>query len=62
MKIVTSGHHAGHGFAAAAYTVAYHPTFPRCNVRSQFAPDPMSDEILSRVLTVVHFVPSVDYP
>jgi 5,6-dimethylbenzimidazole synthase len=61
MKIETPGHHAEHEFTAAARAAVYHTIFSRRDVRGQFIPRPVPDEVLSRVLTAAHFAPSVGY-
>lgn len=61
MKINTPGHQAEHAFSEAAHAAVYHAIFSRRDVRGQFLPDPVPDEVLSRVLTAAHFAPSVGY-
>lgn len=61
MKIATPGHQAEHAFSEAARAAVYHAIFSRRDVRGQFLPDPVPDEVLSRVLTAAHFAPSVGY-
>ena len=39
----------------------YHAIFNRRDVRGQFVPDPVPDEVLARVLTAAHFAPSVGF-
>ena len=61
MKIATPGHQAEHAFSEAARAAVYHAIFSRRDVRGQFLPDPVPDEVLARVLTAAHFAPSVGY-
>jgi 5,6-dimethylbenzimidazole synthase len=61
MKIATPGHQADHAFSEAARAAVYHAIFSRRDVRGQFLPDPVPDEVLARVLTAAHFAPSVGY-
>ena len=61
MKIATPGHQADHAFSEAARAAVYHTIFSRRDVRGQFLPDPVPDEVLARVLTAAHFAPSVGY-
>lgn len=50
-----------HHFADAARDAVYRAIFSRRDVRGQFLPDPIPDEVLARVLTAAHFAPSVGY-
>lgn len=52
---------ADHRFADAARDAVYRTIFSRRDVRGQFLPDPIPDEVLARVLTAAHFAPSVGY-
>jgi 5,6-dimethylbenzimidazole synthase len=61
MKIESPSHQAEHAFTDAARAAVYHTIFSRRDVRGQFLPDPVPDEVLSRVLTAAHFAPSVGY-
>ena len=61
MNIATPGHQAEHTFADAARDAVYRNIFSRRDVRGQFLPDPVPDEVLARVLTAAHFAPSVGY-
>ncbi|MCP5268227.1 MAG: 5,6-dimethylbenzimidazole synthase [Zoogloeaceae bacterium] len=54
-------HQAEHHFADDARNAIYQAIFSRRDVRSQFLPEPVSDEVLARILTAAHFAPSVGY-
>jgi 5,6-dimethylbenzimidazole synthase len=53
--------HDEHCFAAAAREAVYQAIFSRRDVRGQFLPEPISDEVLSRLLTAAHHAPSVGF-
>jgi len=55
------GHQAEHYFADAARDAVYRAIFSRRDVRGQFLPDPIPDDMLARILTAAHFAPSVGY-
>ncbi|CAA6603889.1 5,6-dimethylbenzimidazole synthase [Rhodospirillaceae bacterium LM-1] len=48
-------------FDEAARQGLYHAIFTRRDVRAQFKPDPVPDEILARLLMAAHHAPSVGY-
>jgi 5,6-dimethylbenzimidazole synthase len=48
-------------FATAAREAVYQAIFSRRDVRGQFLPEPISDEVLSRLLTAAHHAPSVGF-
>ncbi|MEB0138609.1 MULTISPECIES: 5,6-dimethylbenzimidazole synthase [unclassified Undibacterium] len=50
-----------HCFSDAARDAIYQTIFSRRDVRSQFLPTPVSDAVLSRILTAAHFAPSVGF-
>ena len=52
---------ANHHFAEAARDAVYQAIFSRRDVRGQFLPDAIPDEVLARILTAAHFAPSVGY-
>ena len=54
-------HQQNHHFADAARDAVYQAIFSRRDVRGQFLPDPIPDEVLARILTAAHFAPSVGY-
>lgn len=56
-----AGHQPEHVFADAARDAIYHTIFSRRDVRGQFLPDPVPEDMLSRLLTAAHFAPSVGY-
>jgi 5,6-dimethylbenzimidazole synthase len=56
-----SGHQADHHFADAAREAVYQAIFSRRDVRGQFLPEPIADDVLARILTAAHFAPSVGY-
>jgi len=51
----------GHAFTQQARDAIYHTIFSRRDVRSQFLPKAVGDEVLSRILTAAHFAPSVGF-
>ncbi|MCE1244762.1 5,6-dimethylbenzimidazole synthase [Oryzomicrobium sp.] len=55
------GHQPDPDFTAEAREALYHTIFSRRDVRGQFLPDPVPDEVLSRLLTAAHFAPSVGF-
>ena len=50
-----------HAFSDAERAAIYRTIFNRRDVRGQFLPDPVPQEVLARVLTAAHFAPSVGY-
>lgn len=50
-----------HAFSASAREAIYQTIFSRRDVRGQFLPKPVPDEVLSRILTAAHFAPSVGF-
>jgi 5,6-dimethylbenzimidazole synthase len=50
-----------HQFSDAARTAVYQAIFSRRDVRGQFLPDPVPDEVLSRVMMAAHYAPSVGF-
>ena len=50
-----------HAFTAQARDAIYHAIFSRRDVRGQFLPRPVSDAVLSRILTAAHYAPSVGF-
>lgn len=50
-----------HCFASAARAAVYQAIFTRRDVRGQFLPKPVADEVLSRLLTAAHHAPSVGF-
>ena len=50
-----------HAFASEARDAVYQAIFLRRDVRGQFLPKPIPDEVLSRVLTAAHHAPSVGF-
>jgi nitroreductase len=52
---------SNHYFADAARDAVYQAIFSRRDVRGQFLPDAIPDEVLARILTAAHFAPSVGY-
>ncbi len=50
-----------HAFTDSARDAVYQAIFSRRDVRSQFLPTPVPDEVLSRVLTAAHHAPSVGF-
>ena len=63
MNNAAQPHHSqsNHHFAEAARDAVYQAIFSRRDVRGQFLPDPIPDEVLARILTAAHFAPSVGY-
>lgn len=60
---MSTEHHArdGHAFSAQERAAVYQAIFTRRDVRGQFLPTPVSDEVLSRLLTAAHHAPSVGF-
>ena len=50
-----------HQFSEAERAAVYRSIFTRRDVRSQFLPTPVPDEVLSRVLMAAHYAPSVGF-
>ena len=50
-----------HAFTQEARDAIYHAIFSRRDVRGQFLPMPVPDEVLSRILTAAHYAPSVGF-
>jgi 5,6-dimethylbenzimidazole synthase len=50
-----------HAFSDADRAAVYHAIFSRRDVRGQFLPDPVADEVLGRVLMAAHHAPSVGF-
>ncbi len=50
-----------HQFSDAARAAVYQAIFTRRDVRGQFLPDPVPDEVLSRILVAAHYAPSVGF-
>lgn len=48
-------------FSAAERAAVYRNIFSRRDVRGQFLPDPVPDEVLARILQAAHHAPSVGY-
>jgi len=52
---------SAHAFTQEARDAIYHAIFSRRDVRGQFLPTPVPDEVLSRILTAAHHAPSVGF-
>lgn len=50
-----------HAFAEPTREAIYHTIFSRRDVRGQFLPKPVPDEVLSRIITAAHYAPSVGF-
>lgn len=50
-----------HAFTSEAREAVYQAIFQRRDVRGQFLPKPVPDEVLSRLLTAAHHAPSVGF-
>ncbi len=50
-----------HAFTEEARAAIYQTIFSRRDVRGQFLPKPVPDEVLSRILTAAHYAPSVGF-
>ena len=48
-------------FSAAERDAVYKCIFNRRDVRGQFLPDPIPDQVLARLLTAAHHAPSVGF-
>ncbi|MCG5515570.1 MULTISPECIES: 5,6-dimethylbenzimidazole synthase [unclassified Ectothiorhodospira] len=53
--------HEPHRFTQAEREAIYRNMLCRRDVRGQFLPDPVPDDMLARILTAAHFAPSVGY-
>jgi 5,6-dimethylbenzimidazole synthase len=54
-------HQTEHRFPDDDRAAVYRAIFNRRDVRGQFLPDPIPDEVLSRVLMAAHYAPSVGF-
>lgn len=52
---------AQHAFSEEERDAVYHAIYSRRDVRGQFLPTPVPDEVLSRVLAAAHHAPSVGF-
>ncbi|MFS8147803.1 5,6-dimethylbenzimidazole synthase [Rhizobium sp. BR 249] len=52
---------AASGFSMAEREAVYHAIMTRRDVRSQFLPDPLPDDVVERLLTAAHHAPSVGF-
>lgn len=52
---------AEHQFSDPARAAVYQAIFSRRDVRGQFLPDPVPDEVLSRIMMAAHHAPSVGF-
>ena len=50
-----------HAFTAEARAAIYQAIFSRRDVRGQFLPKAVPDEVLSRIITAAHYAPSVGF-
>ena len=50
-----------HAFSDADRSAVYQAIFSRRDVRGQFLPDPVPDDVLGRVLLAAHHAPSVGF-
>ncbi|MDA8107775.1 MAG: 5,6-dimethylbenzimidazole synthase [Betaproteobacteria bacterium] len=50
-----------HALAGEARAAIYQTIFSRRDVRGQFLPKPVPDEVLSRIITAAHYAPSVGF-
>lgn len=53
--------HDMHAFTEEARAAIYQTIFSRRDVRGQFLPKPVDDEVLSRIITAAHYAPSVGF-
>ncbi len=53
--------HNIYAFTAEARAAVYQAIFSRRDVRGQFLPKPVPDEVLSRIITAAHYAPSVGF-
>ncbi|MBY4612085.1 nitroreductase family protein, partial [Rhizobium sp. 9T] len=52
---------AASGFSLAEREAVYHAIMTRRDVRSEFLPDPLPDDVVQRLLTAAHHAPSVGF-
>ena len=50
-----------HAFTDEARAAIYQTIFSRRDVRGQFLPKAVPDEVLSRIITAAHYAPSVGF-
>lgn len=50
-----------HAFNSAAREAIYRTIFSRRDVRGQFLPKPVPEDVLSRIITAAHYAPSVGF-
>ena len=50
-----------HAFSDAERAAIYRTIFNRRDVRGQFLPDPVPDEVLARIMLAAHHAPSVGF-
>jgi 5,6-dimethylbenzimidazole synthase len=61
MESLDTGLATGDAFSVTERRALYRTIFSRRDVRSQFLPDPVPDEVLSRILIAAHHAPSVGF-
>lgn len=61
MKTTTDPVQGLHAFTDAAREAVYQAIFTRRDVRGQFLPTPVPDDVLSRILNAAHHAPSVGF-
>jgi 5,6-dimethylbenzimidazole synthase len=54
-------HQNTHTFTSEAREAVYQAIFSRRDVRGQFLPDPIPEDVLSRIITAAHYAPSVGF-
>lgn len=60
-KTSTQAIQDGHAFTSESRDAIYQVIFSRRDVRGQFLPTPVPDDVLSRILTAAHYAPSVGF-
>ena len=61
MENQPAGIQSQHYFSGPERDALYHTIFSRRDVRGQFRPDPIPDDVLARMLTAAHHAPSVGF-
>lgn len=61
MENQTNRHQRDHAFSDAERQAVYKSIYSRRDVRGQFKPDPIPDEVLARILQAAHHAPSVGF-
>ncbi|MCN4145214.1 MAG: 5,6-dimethylbenzimidazole synthase [Thiohalomonas sp.] len=61
MEITTPAHQSDHYFSDEERDAVYKSIYLRRDVRGQFKPDPIPDDVLARIIKAAHHAPSVGF-